>query len=255
MDALCNLNIEFDHIVGVSGGSIVAALYSSGMTTKEIKKLAMNTDFRQFNGYSIWTLIKSGGLCNGEKFEEWIDEQLEGVTFSELHMHLHILATDVNGGGPVVFDKKNTPNLKVSKAVRFSMSIPLVFSFQPYKNHILVDGAILAEDALFEDWAGDGTPVVCFRLRSESEVKNLQPLHWLPIVTYIELLIRTFMSAISREYIQNGYWHNTIVINTGALSSVNFSLSAEQKEALYLVGLNTVQEYLPIKMGLSSNKD
>lgn len=248
LDALTKLQCHFPHIVGVSGGSIVAALYCAGYSTDKIKAIAMETDFNQFRGYSLWRLLKTGGLCSGEKFEQWMDRVLDGITFEELELDLHILATDVNGGGPVIFDKMHSPKLKVSKAVRFSMSIPLLFSFQPYNDHILVDGAILAEDALFEDWAGDGTPVVCFRLKSETEINNIKPIHWFPVVTYIELLIRTFMTAISREYVQNGFWHNTIVINTGTMSSVNFALSQEQKESLYFMGFFTVQEYLPKKL-------
>ena len=38
--------------------------------------------------------------------------------------------------------------------------------------HILVDGSILAEDSLFRDWAGDGTPVMCFRMRDDKGTAN-----------------------------------------------------------------------------------
>lgn len=78
-----------------------------------------------------------------------MDKQLSGKTFSQLDTDLSIVATDINGGGPVVFDKHTSLNLKVSLAVRFSMSIPLIFSFKTYGPHLLVDGAILSEDALF----------------------------------------------------------------------------------------------------------
>ncbi|WP_438863425.1 patatin-like phospholipase family protein [Neptunicella sp.] len=248
LDALNRLNIEFDHVVGVSGGSIITALYCAGMPLAEIKMLAMETDFRQFKGYSLLSLIRNGGLCSGDKFEQWIDRKLGGITFEELKTNLHILATDVNGGGPVMFDKHNSPTLRVSQAVRFSMSIPLVFSFKPYKSHLLVDGAILAEDALYEDWAGDGTPVICFRLKSDQEVQKVKPVSWLPIVSYIEMLIRTFMTAISREYVHDGHWHNTVVINTGDASPVDFAMTDAQKEGLYQTGYNTVLEFLPKKM-------
>lgn len=255
LDALNRLNIEFDHVVGVSGGSIITALYCSGMPLAEIKMLAMETDFRQFKGYSLLSLIRNGGLCSGDKFEQWMDHKLKGITFQELKTNLHILATDVNGGGPVVFNKHNTPTLRVSQAVRFSMSIPLVFSFKPYKSHLLVDGAILAEDALYEDWAGDGTPVICFRLKSDQEVQKVKPVSWLPIVSYIEMLIRTFMTAISREYVHDGHWHNTVVINTGNASPVDFAMTSAQKEWLYQTGYDTVLEFLPKKMLVTIKTD
>ncbi|MEW6993535.1 hypothetical protein AADZ84_04590 [Colwelliaceae bacterium MEBiC 14330] len=35
-----------------------------------------------------------------------------------------------------------------------------------------------------------------------------------PIFNYVTLLIRTFMTTISREYINEIFWHNTILINS-----------------------------------------
>jgi NTE family protein len=245
LHALKHLDIEFDHIVGVSGGSIVSSLYCSGMPMEEIKRLTMQTDFRKFRGYSLFRLLRQGGLSSGDGFELWMDEQLKGLTFADMQKSLHILATDVNGGGAVVFNKENTPNLKVSQAVRFSMSIPLFFSFKPYKEHLLVDGAILSEDALHVDWAGDGTNIICFRLKSEQVTDSNYKKSWLPLSQYLMMLIRTFMTAMSREYVHAEHWHNTIVVDTGKLSPVDFNITNEQKETLYQVGYTTALEYVP----------
>lgn len=248
LQALKELNISFSHIVGVSGGSIVASLYTSGMSLEEIKELAMETNFKRFRSFSLFRLVKDGGLCSGDKFEDWMDEVLKGATFADLKYDLHILATDVSGGGPVIFNKQASPDLKVSKAVRFSMSIPLIFSFKPYKEHLLVDGAILSEDALYKDWAGDGSPVLCFRLKSEQKANTSVKKSWLPLKNYLLMLISTFMTALSREYVHEEHWHNTIVINTGSISSVDFEVTREQKEELYRNGYLTVLSYLPQKL-------
>ena len=248
LDALNKLEIDFNHIVGVSGGSIVSSLYCSGMPLKDIKQLAMETDLKKFRGFSLFRLLRHGGLSSGDAFESWMDKQLNGLTFAEIEKDLHILATDVNGGGPVVFNKTNSPDLKVSEAVRFSMSIPLFFSFKPYKNHVLVDGAILSEDALYNDWAGDGTEIICFRLKSEQVTDNTYKKSWLPLGQYVMMLIRTFMTAMSREYVHAEHWHNTIVVDTGQLSPVDFNITIQQKEELYQVGYNTALEYVPKRL-------
>ncbi|WP_210401718.1 patatin-like phospholipase family protein [Lacimicrobium sp. SS2-24] len=246
--ALKDLEIGFRHLVGVSGGSIVSALYSAGMPLSEIRQLALETNFRQFRGFSLIRLLRDGGLSSGDKFEKWMDRQLKSKTFEQLELDLHIVATDVNGGGPVIFNRVNSPTMRVSQAVRFSMSIPLIFSFKSYKEHLLVDGAILSEDALFRDWAGDGTPSVCFRLKSENEFKPLVKRSWIPLTQYILLLIRTFMTALSREYVNASYWHNTVVINTGTLSAVDFDMTAEQKDILFELGYETAKSILPTKI-------
>ncbi|MBT0585697.1 patatin-like phospholipase family protein [Alteromonas sp. SM 2104] len=248
LKALQELDIQFDTIVGVSGGSIVAALYAAGCSLDDIYALSVKTNFKQFREFSLWRLFYKGGLASGDRFESWMDAQLKGARFGDLPMDLSVLATDINGGGPVVFNRTLTPEIKVSKAIRYSMSIPLIFSFQIYKEHIMVDGAILAEDALFEDWRGDGTPSICFRLKSELLEKPLNLKHRLMLPQYIGLLIKTFMAAISREYVHADYWHNTLVINTGDASAVDFDISEEKKQALFDAGYSTVKQFLPIKL-------
>tara|TARA_R110001583_G_scaffold188249_1_gene350277 strand:+ start:158 stop:1042 length:885 start_codon:yes stop_codon:yes gene_type:complete len=248
LTALQELDIKFDHLVGVSGGSIVAALYAAGHSVGAINQIAMETDFSQFLSQSLFKLLRSGGLSSGDRFEAWIDEKLNGVTFKQLAYHFHVVATDVRTGQPVIFDKTRTPDLKVSAAVRFSMSIPILFSFKPFKEHLLVDGSILSEEALQRDWSGQGDPVVCFRLRSTQAVvaSKKQPL--IPLKQYLSMLIRTFMTTMSREYISDSFWHSTVVVHTGAISPIEFKLTKEQKQQLFKAGYDTTNRVLPLKL-------
>jgi NTE family protein len=86
---------------------------------------------------------------------------------------------------------------------------------------------------------------MCFRLRSEYD--DLKTNRYFPIFDYITLLIRAFMTTISREYINDAFWHNTIVINTGECSGVDFSMTDEQKLRLFDIGYQTALEIVPIK--------
>ncbi|QDG39171.1 phospholipase [Alteromonas mediterranea] len=245
--ALHDMKVGFDTLVGVSGGSIIASLYAKGYSVEQMRELALVTDFKQFTEFSLVRLLREGGLSSGDVFQNWIDEQLEGAVFADMPLDLNILATDVNGGGPVLFNKHATPDMKVSEAVRYSMSIPLIFSFKPFKEYLLVDGAILSEDALFEDWRGDGTPSVCFRLQSTEQKRKAIKKNLLQLPQYVGMLIRTFMTAISREYVNAKYWHNTVVVNTGEVSAVDFSLTPEIKNTLFELGYSTTKEFLPKK--------
>jgi NTE family protein len=58
------------------------------------------------------------------------------------------------------------------------------------------------------------------------------------------------MTAISREYIHAEHWHNTIVIETGTISSVDFNMSEEEKEFLFMKGFETALKFIPIKTSL-----
>lgn len=250
LEAIRKLGLNYSHLVGVSGGSIVASLYASGFSLDQIYRLAMQTDFSQFRGFSLWQLVKHGGLSSGDHFERWMDHQLQHKTFAELDFPLHIVATDVQSGEPVVMDAENTPGLNVARAVRFSMSIPLVFSVKEFQQHLMVDGCILGEDALFRDWSGEGSPAISFRLRSEQKKREKEVKSLLPLKDYVMLLIRAFMTALSREYINAKYWHHTVVVNTGSLSAVDFTMDQEKKDALYKLGYQTVLEHLPPKLSI-----
>lgn len=248
LQALHDLQISYSTIVGVSGGSIIAALVAKGHSLSYLKELALTTDFRQFTGFSLWRLLKQGGLSSGDHLEQWLDSQLEGVTFAALPFNLNIVATDVNGGGPVIFNRETTPMVRVSQAVRSSMSIPLIFAFKEFGDKLLVDGAILSEDALFRDWQKDGTPSVCFRLRSEPKKESLAHKGRFPLPLYLTLLTRTFMSALSREYVDTRFWQRTIIINTGQISAVDFKAAQSTKLTLYQLGYDTTVSFIPKKL-------
>ncbi|MCP4995746.1 MAG: patatin-like phospholipase family protein [Gammaproteobacteria bacterium] len=248
IQALEDLNLSYQHIVGVSGGSIVSALRAYGKSVAEIKEMAMEIDFRQFRGFSLYQLMFHGGLSSGDHFERWMDNELDGATFSDLQLDLHVVATDVRTGKPVIFDREHTPDLPVSTAVRFSMGIPLLFSFKKYKHHLLVDGSILAEEALRQEWDREGAPVFCFRLRGNSNGQYRRESRWFPLPDYLVMLVRAFMTTISREFVNDANWNSTVVIDTGEYSPTDFTANSGTKLALFECGYQTTREFLPLKL-------
>ena len=253
LKALDDLGIAYPHLVGVSGGSVVAALAAVGKTTEYMKRLFREVDFSQFRGYSLTNLARHGGLSDGRRFERWMDSELGGVRFCDLDVDLHVVATDVRAGQPAVFDRTATPDLPVARAVLYSISIPLVFPFHHYGDRVLVDGSILAEDGLFRDWSADHSPVVCFRLRDNKVAAQHPSRRILPVADYLFMLIRTFMTTLSREYLSEALWLNTVLIETDGLSPLEFHMTPEQKTGLFLAGYDTTRRFLPIKLARMTN--
>jgi NTE family protein len=253
LQAFEDLNIRYQHIVGVSGGSIVAALSALGKTPAELRLLALEEDFSQFKGLSMVRLLRDGGLSSGDSFERWIEKKTEGITFREVPGDLHIVATDVRSQAPVVFDRDTTPDLKVARAVRFSMGIPLIFTFQVFDGKLLVDGSILAEDALRWDWAKDGTAAFFIRMRARQGVSSPWEKRFFSLPLYLRMLLRTFMTSISREYVRDAYWATTLIVETGDITPLEFKLTQSQKNSLYQAGYQQAMKYLPLKLGLIPN--
>jgi len=251
LQAIRELGYGYQHIVGVSGGSIIAALAAAGVGCEAMRTLFLDVDFSVFRGYSLVNLLLRGGLSSGAKFEHWMNDQLQGKRFADLETHLHIVATDVRSSQPVVFSRATTPDLLVAQAVLYSISIPLLFPFHHYGDHVLVDGSILAEDSLIRDWAGDRTPVICFRLRDKRAPDPHVQRNVLPLADYLFMLIRTFMSTISREFLSETLWVNTVLIECEGLSPLEFHMTPEQKSRLFELGYRTTLDILPLKLKLT----
>ena len=248
LSALQDMDLKYKHLVGVSGGGVVASLAAAGHSVDHMKDLFRDVDFKQFRGMSLANLILHGGLSNGKRFFRWLHGELDGRCFRDLDVDLHVEATDVRAGKPVIFDKANSPDLEVARAVMYSISIPLVFPFHHHGEHILVDGSILAEDSLFRDWGEDGTPVMCFRMRDDKGSTNHVSRRILPVADYMFMLMRTFMTTLSREHLTDTLWHNTVVIRTDGLSPLEFNMSPDQKSQLFQAGYDTTRQYLPRKL-------
>lgn len=247
LQAIEDIGLTYETLVGVSGGSIVGALVAAGHSLAAVREIAQDTDFSRFTSSNIFTLLRTGGFSTGTIFRDWMDDLLEGRCFSDMPLDFRVIATDVRSGLPVVFDRQETPDAPVSQAVRFSMSVPVMFCAQMFGDQILVDGSILSEDALRRDWRGDSTPVVVFKLRSRGNGELLKKSR-LPVYNHLTMLMHTFMTTMSREYVNEDFWLSTIVIDAGYTSPINLKLSAEEKRRLYEAGYATTSEILPKKM-------
>ena len=253
--ALADLGIGYTHLVGVSGGSVVAALAAAGRPIEDLGRLMREVNFAQFRGYSLLNLLRHGGLSTGRRFEQWMDDQLGGRRFGDLGCDLHVVACDVRSGQPVVFDRTRTPDMPVARAVLYSISVPLMFPFHHHEGHVLVDGSILAEDGLVRDWAGDRTPVMCFRIRDRRVADDHPARRVLPVADYLFMLVRTFMTTVSREYLSDSLWLNTVLIETEGMSPLEFCMSPLQKQALYELGYATTRTVLPDKLARGAAQD
>ena len=128
------------------------------------------------------------------------------------------------------------------------MSVPLLFSFKHRGEQVLTDGSILSEEALRRDWTGSGTPVVVFKLRGTGGLSVTQRSS-LPLRDYLGMLIHTFMTSLAHEYVNDAFWLSTIVVETGEISPVAFSLGPEEKERLFQMGFENTLSHLPRKLG------
>jgi NTE family protein len=127
--------IKVDLVAGTSAGSLVAALYASGLSGREMALLAENMDEGAITDWAFPTR----GLIRGEALARYVREKTGGKQIEQMKLPLGIVATDLADGSGILFRRGDA-----GAAVRASSSVPAVF--QPVKigNREYVDGGLVA---------------------------------------------------------------------------------------------------------------
>jgi NTE family protein len=126
-------------VVGTSAGSVVGALYAAGNDGFGLQKIAMEMDEATISDWAIPLFGKSSGVLKGEALQTYVNKAVKNTTMEKLKLRFGAVATDLNSGQPILFQRGNT-----GQAVRASSSVPSVF--QPVKigDHSYVDGGLVA---------------------------------------------------------------------------------------------------------------
>lgn len=124
--------IKFDYVTGNSIGSLVAAMYCSGKSWKDMVVFAKHVRFRDIFGGRI-IISKSPS-----KIEELVKREIGDINFDDLEIPLNIVTVDIKSGRAVTLDKGSVP-----KAVSASCCLPGIFAPVEWDGMMLVDGGLL----------------------------------------------------------------------------------------------------------------
>ena len=129
--------LHFDLVCGTSAGSVVGALYASGMNGLEINKLALTMDEASI---SDWAMpFRTRGFLQGVALQNYVDTTLHGRPIEKMAKPLGIVATDLRNGQPILFQRGDT-----GIAVRASCSVPSIFEPVKIAGHEYVDGGLVS---------------------------------------------------------------------------------------------------------------
>ncbi|WP_023596558.1 MULTISPECIES: patatin-like phospholipase family protein [Pandoraea] len=129
--------IHADIVVGTSAGSVVGAMYASGLNGFQLNRLASTMDEASI---SDWTMpFRSRGMLRGEALQSYVNKILKDRPIEQMPRQLGIVATDLQSGAPILFRRGNT-----GQAVRASSSVPGVFEPVHIGTRDYVDGGLVA---------------------------------------------------------------------------------------------------------------
>ena len=127
--------IKVDLVAGTSAGSLVAALYASGLHGKELATLADGMDEGAITDWAFPTR----GLIRGEALARFVREKTGNKTIEKMALPLGIVATDLSTGEPILFRTGDT-----GAAVRASSAVPTIFQSVTIGTHDYVDGGLVS---------------------------------------------------------------------------------------------------------------
>jgi len=127
--------IRADVVAGTSAGSVVGALYASGMDPFTLQERAVALDESSLRDVRLF----GGGLVQGQALQDYVNAQVGRQPIDRLAKPFAAVATRLDNGDRVVFVRGNT-----GQAVRASSSVPGVFEPTRIGSHSYVDGGVVS---------------------------------------------------------------------------------------------------------------
>lgn len=241
-----------------SVGSIFAAILSCGATMNFIEKEFDELNLANFEdgGYwGLWRLWNNYGYCKGNYIYDWIGKIIEkltgnpNITFANIYekfdKNLNITGTCINKKpNERIFNRETTPNLPIRDAVRASTSIFIVFEPFTIKNsegfdEIYQDGGDLNNFPI--EILGNDANILGLYIGKENE-KNIE-------ITNLKNYLCATLSMLlnTSNYKKPVDKKEVCFIDVEGINSIDFNISAEQKQYLKKCGEIAMEKYLENK--------
>jgi NTE family protein len=137
LQVLEEAGIKPDLVVGTSAGSVVAAFYASGKTGAQLQALSDSMDEASLTDWNV--PLVGRGMMRGDALARFVTAQVNGRSIEDFKIPLGIVATDLNTGQGVLFQRGD-----VGVAVRASSAVPSVFEPVKIGNREFVDGGLVS---------------------------------------------------------------------------------------------------------------
>ncbi|HEY8905028.1 MAG TPA: patatin-like phospholipase family protein [Rhodoferax sp.] len=129
--------LKLDLVAGTSAGSVVGALYASGVDGFALQELAFALDENKVTDYNLRSPWE--GLVIGQKLQDYVNELVKNRPIDQLSKPFVAVATQGDTGQRVDFARGNT-----GQAVRASSSFPVFFKPTQILGKTYVDGCLVS---------------------------------------------------------------------------------------------------------------
>lgn len=132
-DVLAEKGLKPDIISGTSAGALAGVFYADGHPSDEILEFFKKVKF----GELATTSLPRNGFFKLDGLATFLEKHLHARTFEELQIPLRVVASDIETGESVVFDRG-----ELIPPILASCAFPIVFEPVKIKEQYLVDGGL-----------------------------------------------------------------------------------------------------------------
>ena len=269
------LDRNIHDVAATSMGAFFAFAFALKIPIEKLEEMilkATNDDkITKFHPSTFMNIINNYGLCCSidylNIYKEYLKEvyDIEDITFLELSkktgVNIYISTTRVDTGTNVIFNVNDTPNVSVLKAVAASMCIPMLSQPIIIDGYYYVDGYLTNNFPLemFTHINNDNILAVSADISKAYEMK--------PVEKDSNLSIFEYYFNIAFIYHINNYklcylnkinnFEDILIIDTKDTkilctynkehNYLDFSLSEEELNGLYLIGYKAIYDYMELK--------
>jgi NTE family protein len=226
-------------VVGISAGALFGLMIVLGYTVAQMEELATTFDFTllgEMNPDCIFEFPLTLGINSGESIYKLLGSILKqkgfspDITFAELvkdkriHKTYKCYAAELQTSIVKEMSYEKTPDMSVVKAIRASMSLPILYTPVKDGDSLLVDGgllhnlplAFLNEEEISETWAVIFSPNV-----------NISENPLIGIFDYLKYVMNGLMYMRNVPYIEK--YHERIIVIKNDFDVLGFSVSSEAR--------------------------
>ena len=252
-----NITIHLKNICGVSAGSMIAALIAVGYAPSEVLEILENIDFNSLikdNQLPYINLVKKFGMYDAILLHKYIEKLIyrkTGIrkcTFSQLEINLTIVATDLNYQCPCYFNKNTDPDMPISKAVRMSISYPIIISPMVHNGTLYGDGGntVNFPFSIYDD--AEKTIGITFSTIDENADGSLKRPHNISnLVDYVRSIGQTLSRTAYIAQASSNISRYIVIDIDVEIDSMQFNLNENQINSLYNCGVNAVDNFLKMQ--------
>jgi NTE family protein len=244
--ALLENGYQIKRVAGVSGGGLVACALSYGIINPQdppeaiLKRISFKVDKEKKGFIERWKrryhLIKHLGFYSGDEFEAFLDQAFAGKLMSDLKIPTKIYGTDIWNQKVVVFT--NNDLLKISRALRMTTSVPILFTPVKFNGGLIVDGGIGGSFPI--DAFKDGVrPIIGIHLKPPETIpKSVTSPDDLSLLQYVKLIILTLFKSLENEHMKQvpPPGAKIIALDTGNFSRIDPDINEKERIDMYQSG-------------------